>query len=135
MRKGAIHYSSKPQQHSFNFPYQLQYRGQDLARDADVEVFSVELGDVLILGSDGLFDNLYLHHFEECLSRCLPSNSLDPEKLAKTLALLAHEKAMDRSYNSPFATEAMQAGKHFQGGKMDDISVVVAYVAGEQARL
>ena len=38
-------------------------------------------------------------------------------------------RATDPKHNSPFAYAAIQAGYVFLGGKLDDITVVVSYVA------
>lgn len=51
-------FRSKEQQHSFNFPFQVGTGGDDPAR-ADTQVHEVRHGDIIILGSDGLWDNLF----------------------------------------------------------------------------
>jgi protein phosphatase PTC7 len=38
-------------------------------------------------------------------------------------------RATDPKYHSPFSYAAIQAGYVFLGGKLDDITVVVSYVA------
>ena len=63
VRDGAVAYGSTAGQHYFNCPYQLQYRdlaGEcDAAEDADVFSFDVREGDIVVAGSDGLFDNVF----------------------------------------------------------------------------
>ena len=51
-------FRSKEQQHSFNFPFQVGTGGDDPAR-ADTQVHEVRDGDIIVLGSDGLWDNLF----------------------------------------------------------------------------
>lgn len=51
-------YRTKEQQHSWNFPYQIGTSGDDPAK-AEIQTHDVEHNDILIVGSDGLFDNLY----------------------------------------------------------------------------
>ncbi|KAN0072973.1 Protein phosphatase 2C (PP2C)-like domain containing protein [Elaphomyces granulatus] len=73
LRLAAVHHYSVPQTHDFNTPYQLsmippQRRAQgvtfggsyieDLPRDAVVTNVGMQHGDVLILATDGVFDNL-----------------------------------------------------------------------------
>ncbi|KAK2740388.1 hypothetical protein FQN57_006128 [Myotisia sp. PD_48] len=72
-RLAAVHHYSVPQTHAFNSPYQLavmpplmrmqtamfggkQY--EDLPQDANITNCSVQHGDVLVLATDGVFDNL-----------------------------------------------------------------------------
>lgn len=38
-------------------------------------------------------------------------------------------RAESKTHMTPFAVGAQQAGFFFQGGKMDDVTVLVAYVA------
>lgn len=73
LRLGAVHHYSTPQTHAFNTPYQLsvippRMRAQaaifggtfleDLPRDAAVSNITMQHGDVLVLATDGVFDNL-----------------------------------------------------------------------------
>ncbi|KAL1963846.1 hypothetical protein VTN77DRAFT_7777 [Rasamsonia byssochlamydoides] len=73
LRLAAVHHYSTPQTHAFNTPYQLsvippRMRAQaaifggeyfeDLPRDAAVTNVAMQHGDVLVLATDGLFDNL-----------------------------------------------------------------------------
>lgn len=73
LRRAAVHHYSIPQTHGFNTPYQLsiippRMRAQastfggayleDFPRDASVTNVQMQHGDVLILATDGVFDNL-----------------------------------------------------------------------------
>ncbi|KAL1874638.1 Protein phosphatase 2C 7 [Paecilomyces lecythidis] len=73
LRLAAVHHYSKPQTHAFNTPYQLSiipprmrmqasiFGGnylEDLPRDASVTNINMQHGDVLLLATDGVFDNL-----------------------------------------------------------------------------
>ncbi|XP_071917259.1 probable protein phosphatase 2C 26 isoform X3 [Coffea arabica] len=62
IRKGQVVFSTSPQEHYFDCPYQLSSEavGQTYL---DATVSSVELvkGDTLVIGSDGLFDNVFDH--------------------------------------------------------------------------
>ncbi|KAJ9194516.1 hypothetical protein DTO164E3_4156 [Paecilomyces variotii] len=73
LRLAAVHHYSKPQTHAFNTPYQLSiipprmrlqasiFGGnylEDLPRDASVTNINMQHGDILVLATDGVFDNL-----------------------------------------------------------------------------
>ena len=47
---------------------------------------------------------------------------------AQVLAHYARHRAADSKFASPFAYAAFQAGFSYMGGKMDDITVVIAKV-------
>jgi protein phosphatase PTC7 len=51
-------FRSKEQTHGFNFPYQIGTSGDD-PESADDQVHNVEHNDILVVGTDGLFDNMY----------------------------------------------------------------------------
>ncbi len=51
-------FRSKEQQHSFNFPFQVGTGGDDPA-GAEDQIHEINDGDIIILGSDGLWDNMY----------------------------------------------------------------------------
>ncbi len=59
IRRGRIVHRSKTQQHAFNFPYQLGTDSDDLPQHADVSSFKVTEGDLIVLASDGLWDNIW----------------------------------------------------------------------------
>lgn len=92
-------------------------------------------GDVIVLGSDGVFDNLYDNDILTIVKKALDTNKKQPSEVFKKLQLAqeiannAHEKAKDKNYFSPFAKGAAESGKKYSGGKMDDITVLVAVVS------
>lgn len=47
-----------------------------------------------------------------------------PEMLAK----LAIERGQNKKFNSPFAKRAKELGLEFQGGKLDDTTVIIARI-------
>ena len=92
-------YRSKEQQHRFNFPFQVGSIG-DEPSSALAFTHIVEENDVLILGTDGVFDNLSNKQIMNLL------NSIKNESLevrAKRLGDFAFEKSLNTSYDSPFA--------------------------------
>jgi protein phosphatase PTC7 len=63
VRQGRVVFQTAPQQHDFNLPYQLSHPRMfpqtDTADNADVYSPQVQRGDIVLLGSDGLLDNVW----------------------------------------------------------------------------
>lgn len=146
VRKGQIVHRSTEQQHSFNFPFQLANTGDERAnatsdKPADAEKVEVEVheGDIVVAGSDGLFDNLYDHEILAIVARAVQEAERNgnekglEERLAHALAHRASEVANKTTGLVPFGENARRAMFHFEGGKLDDISVVVSCVALAEA--
>jgi protein phosphatase PTC7 len=54
-----VKYRSPQQEHSFGHPYQLgHFEGADLPEDAMLTTMPLSPGDIVVLGSDGLWDNV-----------------------------------------------------------------------------
>eukprot|EP00825_Cyclidium_porcatum_P016012 TRINITY_DN191_c0_g1_i4.p1 TRINITY_DN191_c0_g1~~TRINITY_DN191_c0_g1_i4.p1 ORF type:complete len:307 (+),score=64.24 TRINITY_DN191_c0_g1_i4:68-988(+) len=125
----------KEQQKSFNYPYQLGYKEHGdspyLAIENDHQI---QQNDVLILGTDGLFDNLHNHQIQDIIQNYKKQNATDNltrEQLctiAKQIASEAYKYSSNELWSSPFSQRALQAGKYFQGGKPDDITVLIAQI-------
>lgn len=119
VRGGHVVHRSEEQQHYFNTPYQLSvppptHSGQvlsDSPDSADTSDFAVENGDVILLATDGVFDNVPDHLLLKELSQV--EGVRDPTKLqcaANTIAWMARILAFDRSFLSPFARAAQANG-------------------------
>ncbi|KAJ2884982.1 hypothetical protein H4R27_001709 [Coemansia aciculifera] len=192
VRQGDMVYRTEEQQHSFNYPYQLGTEAHsDRPSDAQVFRLKIQKGDVIIVGSDGVFDNLFDEDILEEVNQHLPPamraegqpelkystdslwyesqqsgdrleaicrNSspdkmvevapssttkvvagppklslpqfhIDPHAISLAIAKRAKLVSEDTRYTeSPFQMRAMQEGLYYQGGKRDDITVVVAVV-------
>jgi protein phosphatase PTC7 len=141
-RKGSDAFHTPSQQHEFNCPFQLGwsafYPESDTADDA--ATFSVECiaGDVLVMGSDGLWDNVPHAEVAATCETCVHEGK-SAQETAEAIATVAFERSVDEDYDSPFTVEARQngydvewwekaKGKTLVGGKMDDIAVVVAFI-------
>ncbi|XP_022948286.1 probable protein phosphatase 2C 26 [Cucurbita moschata] len=135
IRKGQIIFSTSPQEHYFDCPYQLSSErvGQTFL---DAKVSNVELmeGDILVMGSDGLFDNVFDHEIV-----AIATKYVDVGEAAKALANLANSHSADKTFESPYSLEARSKGydvpfwkkilgMKLTGGKLDDITVVVGQV-------
>ncbi|KAB5547673.1 hypothetical protein DKX38_011079 [Salix brachista] len=156
VRDGCTIFESPVQQHGFNFTYQLESgNGGDLPSSGQVsplavdyanssggdqpvfalnpyswtKVFTIPVapGDVIIAGTDGLFDNLYNNEVTAVVVHAIRTG-LGPEATAQKIAALARQRALDTNRQTPFSTAAQDAGYRYYGGKLDDITVVVSYV-------
>ncbi|EFJ24366.1 hypothetical protein SELMODRAFT_101879, partial [Selaginella moellendorffii] len=128
LRNGKTVFKSPVQQHLFNIPYQLEHGGSDPPTCAQVFSVQVAAGDVIVVGTDGLFDNVYDTEVASVVVHSTRSG-FGPQLTAEKLATLARSSALDRNRQTPFAAAAQDAGYRFHGGKMDDITVVVSYIA------
>lgn len=122
-------YESKPQQHQFNFPFQVGTSGDDPAK-AEEKTIQVEHNDLLVMATDGMFDNIFSRDVVDIIRPSLrdTDNLIDPESISELIATFAEKKSLDPRYISPFAKEA---NRHFYdaiGGKPDDITVVVSQI-------
>ncbi|KAK6142177.1 hypothetical protein DH2020_005232 [Rehmannia glutinosa] len=106
IRKGQIIFSTSPQEHYFDCPYQLSSEaiGQTFL---DATVTSVELmeEDTVVMGSDGLFDNVFDREIISIVSSCDKVSDA-----AKALANLAYNHSKDSSFESPYSQEARTQG-------------------------
>ncbi|PMD41528.1 protein serine/threonine phosphatase 2C [Hyaloscypha variabilis F] len=86
LRLNAIHSASEPQTHAFNTPYQLSivpekvlaqaaaFGGEqlrDFPKDANVSQHKLRHGDVIVLASDGVWDNLSSQEILKIVSRIM----------------------------------------------------------------
>ncbi|CAM0879674.1 unnamed protein product [Alopecurus aequalis] len=135
IRKGQVMFSTCPQEHYFDCPYQLSSEaiGQTY-KDALVCTVNLVEGDLIVSGSDGFFDNIFDQEILDVISE---SPGID--EAAKALAELARKHSVDVKFDSPYSIEARSRGfdvpwwkkllgAKLTGGKMDDITVIVAQV-------
>ncbi|KAL1915895.1 uncharacterized protein VTP21DRAFT_6283 [Calcarisporiella thermophila] len=139
IRQNDFVFRTEEQQHSFNFPYQLGTGSSDVPRDAQTFTVKVQKNDIVILASDGVYDNLFDEDILDEVIKHVRSHSpgthrpmqlrVEPQVLCDALVRRARSVSEDtRNLNSPFQERAMQQGLYHQGGKADDISVLVAVV-------
>jgi len=131
--KWGIFYEAQEQQRRFNFPYQLGKQA-DNPRMAWEFQHEVQDGDIVVLASDGLFDNMYANQVLEFLSRFIDEEGeiKDPQVATDELVKRAYDLSLDKETESPFERRAKDLGIRFSGGfsggKSDDITVIVAQV-------
>ena len=128
LRGGQLLFKSPPQQHQFNFPYQIgAYRGGDSPLDAQLYKAAMSPGDVLVVATDGLWDNVFPEEVTSIVTGELAAGR-GPQAAAKALVDLAHTRGHSRTARTPFSVEAMRARVVFTGGKLDDTTVIVSVV-------
>ena len=124
-RKNQLVFKSEDKYHFFNCPFQLGTNSINTPNDAQHVKFPVEIGDVFVLGSDGLFDNLW----EEDIHEIILKNKKDYKKCAHALVHDAMNISTDPSYDeSPFQLKASEEGLYHIGGKLDDTTAIVGEV-------
>jgi len=123
-------FKSEEQLHGFNFPFQVGSTG-DNPTSSVTKSHKIEVGDLVILASDGLWDNLENEDILQIVNdtyKRSQSHCITPNQLARTIAEKAEKMSMRRDYFSPFAKRAFQSGRRFIGGKQDDITIVIGEI-------
>ena len=145
-----IAYRSPPQEHDFGRPFQLgHHEATDTPADAMLSTFFLENDDVIVVGTDGLWDNVSEKEILSIIENRIKSssstsastsssllgsnhafsNKKEVDACAKELTQKAFEHANDRSRTTPYS---LAATEHFDmvysGGKKDDITVLVCKV-------
>lgn len=89
--------------------------------------------DLIIVGTDGLYDNLYnkdiittITEFEKANEDLSSPDAM--QKLADILAEKTFETSKQKSRMVPFGRNAKKHGLRWAGGKKDDITVLIARV-------
>jgi len=149
--RNFIVFKSPSQQHEFNYPYQLSRLPPELTRllikapdrPEACETFEVDVeeGDLILVYSDGIYDNL---HDAEILDLCdhalspyaahvlgVPQVATPPGLIARAVSSAAYARSRDPSAKTPFGDEARRHGwpaSWCRGGKEDDITCVAAWV-------
>lgn len=139
VRKGDVIFRTQPLQHFFDCPFQLGSESSDSPDDAQVVEIEVREGDTLVMASDGLFDNVFDEDIASVVNVFGGSDLVSVQRTATALAALAAKHSADKEYMSPYVLESLDQGidlplwqkmlgKKLSGGKVDDITVVVAQV-------
>ncbi|GAX73580.1 hypothetical protein CEUSTIGMA_g1031.t1 [Chlamydomonas eustigma] len=152
VRGGKVIAKSKPLQHYFDCPLQFgcypdYVEATDTADMADLYRVPLQPGDIVVAGSDGLWDNAFEHEIIEAVT-----TNADAQQAANKLAALARVHASDPEFASPYTREALSQGldlpwweklfgasfkngrfqlRQLTGGKQDDITVIVSQVHAE----
>ncbi|KAF1812417.1 protein serine/threonine phosphatase 2C [Eremomyces bilateralis CBS 781.70] len=144
-RSREIIYKTREQWHWFDCPRQLGTNSPDTPHDnAVMDKVKVEEDDVVLAMTDGVIDNLWEHevvdnvlgsmkrwqegesHDEKGVEPAERSYSDGMSFVAQELVKRARTIAEDPFAESPYMEKAVDEGLSIEGGKLDDISVVVA---------
>lgn len=125
INKSDVVYQTTEQQYSFNAPYQLAILPEGFESSfnttpamADTFLHNLKDGDVIVLATDGLLDNVFPREIPRIIAS---QDSSDPSGMARALVQHAHTLSESSTHMSPFAVRS----KRYRGGKPDDITVVV----------
>ncbi|PWY73903.1 protein phosphatase 2C [Aspergillus sclerotioniger CBS 115572] len=144
-REKKILFRTQEQWHWFDCPMQLGTNSVDTPRkDAVLSLIDVQEDDLVVAVSDGILDNLWEHeiltvileslekwdqgrHDDKDMDWAPPAVLADEQMVfvARELLKSALAIAQDPFAESPYMEKAVDEGLAMQGGKMDDISVVV----------
>ncbi|KAG0061960.1 hypothetical protein BGZ89_011042 [Linnemannia elongata] len=102
IRRNEFIFRTEEQQHSFNYPYQLGTGSTDSPTDAQVFTVKVESGDIVVMGTDGIFDNLFDEDILEEVVRCV--EGIDPNQNQNPFGT-----------GSPASSPALLSGKGVSG--------------------
>jgi len=154
-----VAFVSQQQLQSFNHPYQLGWTGEETkdkdssfkkASDSCTSSVHILRGDIIIMATDGLFDNVDIDDVADiCLqwerdngfvngSRKSKQEASDLSaksisSLARILCEKARENSLDSTIDSPFALLAKDNDIMWSGGMPDDCTVVAMHVVGSQS--
>ena len=114
------------QEIEFNRPFQLGKLAGGLVyaqepHEGEKFGFNLEYEDMLVLGTDGLFDNL----FENEIMDIITGMEGEPAShIAESLAIAAMDKG-ESMESTPFEKTSREAGYSHKGGKTDDTTIIV----------
>ncbi|KIY63616.1 protein serine/threonine phosphatase 2C [Cylindrobasidium torrendii FP15055 ss-10] len=134
IRDSDVVFRSQEMWWAFNTPVQLGPKAPLSPTTAQTFSVPVSEGDLLILATDGLSDNLWDEDIMDEVHKWRSTadgedGALDVNVLSQALCSRARSVATDPKADTPFARRAREEGKRFSGGKKDDVSVVVALIA------
>ena len=129
------------QEHEFGRPFQLGHHdNSDSPSDAMLTTFPLEPGDFIIMGSDGLWDNLSEVEILELIEDVFKggcgsaaagmaqSQSL-MNKASREIVSAAYHASMDKRRTTPYSLAATEFfDMVYSGGKKDDITAVIVNV-------
>lgn len=178
IRNGATVLATDPQQHNFSTPFQLGTASKDRPEHAVKYSLMLQPRDIVVIGSDGVFDNVYVRDVVatinsrmseivgdmtmavdmKTLQRPNPQHPNRTEELGllSTIELMNHRKisalsdddrdllamhiaalqclrlaslnAVDPRSDTPYAAACLEEGAYYEGGKMDDMTFIIAMV-------
>jgi len=164
-----IAFVSQQQLKSFNHPYQLGWTGEETdgedtsfknASESCTTSIHIRRGDIVLLATDGLFDNVELEDIAsitleweerngfirdgdiasrdkrwEAGSSMTNQSAEVVSDLAEQLVQRARDNSVDRKVDSPFAILAKENDIMWSGGMPDDCTVIAMHIVGAQSSI
>lgn len=138
IRKGQVVYRSNASCHRFNCPFQLGSKSKDTSRDGDIDRLVARPGDLALLSTDGLLDNVsdeeILSIVNQYMELNIQNSSSPKESLLIYKSLNDMTNHLVRTAYNKFSdgTGTGHVNGRFQGvGKPDDITVVAGVLTYE----
>lgn len=123
-----IFFRSESQEHDFNFPFQIGTFGDPPEQAKEFKI-PLKEGDLVILGTDGVFDNLYDFEILDVVEEYWKGGNFNGNELADLISKKAFDNSQDHTFYSPFCRSKLeQKGFSCIGGKADDITVALGRV-------
>jgi len=128
---------SEIQQHEFNYPYQLSswvanVAKRDLPKDGERYVHELQAGDIILLSSDGVLDNL----FDEQIATILDGwRGASADDIAAVIAKRARECSLGDTEVTPWTVslaEERGTAEVETRGKVDDVTVLAVKVLARE---
>lgn len=155
--KVVVTQKSKIGQVGFNCPYQIENIGDPkfgkpswntTSKDATLEVFSLRSGDVSVMASDGVWDNL----FDDDICKILEQSSLlrdrshetnldkvteeDVDDVVEEILSHALKKSVSKKDRTPWSVSVERYYRQrYLGGKPDDMTVIVSYFSEHSCQI
>lgn len=123
-------YRTVAQMHYFNCPFQLGGSSPDSPDLATKVKCPLVAGDVVLVATDGLYDNVYESQILDLLEATWGQ---DPSYQAQVLVSYARQCQEDPDLLVPYGVEAQEADKPWRGGKLDDTAVLVLQMYDAEA--
>jgi protein phosphatase PTC7 len=143
IRSSSVIYREPVQTHYFNCPLQLTkypeslnfneyHHVMDLPSAAAQYETKLRHGDIVITYTDGLSDNVFPAELVAICSLIARAGGPEGEQvqsMADRIVQYAQACMRDRKRVSPFERDAAREGIPYRGGKVDDVTVVMALVS------
>jgi protein phosphatase PTC7 len=125
VRNGKVTAKTREISHYWECPYQLSDDSPDRPRDGTKLNVELMNGDVILMGSDGVFDNVN----DDMLLELVEKSPKKATVIAKRICDLSRKQSTDKNSVTPYAKQAQRRGdpdyRDGLGGKIDDVSCVV----------
>lgn len=126
IRDGKVTAKTREISHYWECPYQLSEDSPDQPKDGTKLNVELVSGDVVIMGSDGIFDNV---DDDTILDLVAKAPAIKPTPFAKKICDVSRKASLDKNSPTPYSKQAKRRGdadyKDGLGGKLDDVSCIV----------